>query len=352
MKSDKIKIGITQGDINGVSYEVIIKSLMDNRIFNSCTILVYGSPKVAAYHRKVLNLDNFSFNSIKSATEANDKRPNIVNCLDDDIRVELGKSTDIAGKASIKCLEDAVRDLKDGKIDVLVTAPVDKHNIQSDQFRFPGHTEYLESVFESEQGSLMLMVSESFRIGVVTGHVSFSEIHDLITEDRILNKLRILDQSLKVDFGIRRPNIAVLGLNPHAGDLGLIGKEEQEVISPAIDKARDEGIMALGPFPADGFFGALSQQKFDGVLAMYHDQGLIPFKTLAFQDGVNYTAGLSIVRTAPVHGTAYDITGKDQACFGSIRNALYLAVDIYKKRQLNDELTAHPLAHHDVNNDA
>jgi len=348
---NKIKIGITHGDINGISYEVIIKTLMDNRIQDFGSIIVYGSPKVAAYHRKALDIDNFSFNNIKSPGEANLKRPNILNCVDDQVRVELGKSTEMAGIASVESLVTAVRDMKEGLIDVLVTGPVNKKNIQSEDFQFPGHTDYFESEFPSDSGALMLMVHEQFKVGLVTTHVPLSRVVDLISTESILSKLRAMQESLKTDFGLTKPSIAVLGLNPHAGDDGLLGAEEKEIIEPAIQEARKEGIMAMGTFPADGFFGSYNHLKFDAVLAMYHDQGLSPFKTLGFSDGVNYTAGLPIVRTSPVHGTGYEIAGKGIASPTSFRNALYLAIDIFKQRTQHKELTANPLQVQEKNND-
>jgi len=351
MDTEKIKVGISQGDINGISYEIIIKTLQDNRIHDFFTIVVYGSPKVAAYHRKALEIDNFSFNNIKSVGEANPKRPNMINCLDDNIRVELGKSTEIAGKASFQCLEAAVHDLKSGAIDVLVTGPIDKSSIHSESFNFKGHTEYLESIFKPEKGTLMLMVSEFFRVGLVTEHVPIADVPGLITEERILNKLRIMHEALKIDFGLSGPSIAVLGLNPHAGDSGLLGTEEKEIIEPAIKKARDEGIMVMGPFPSDGFFGSGNQKRFDGILAMYHDQALLPFKVLGFNDGINFTAGLPVIRTSPVHGTGFEIAGKNQASADSFRSAMYLAADVYKRRAEHQELTSNPLEHHNLNDE-
>ncbi len=342
MESQKIKAGITHGDINSISYEVIIKTLMDNRILELCTPVVYGSPKVAAYHRKALNVSNFSFNLVKSAAEANQKRANIVDCLDDSVRVELGKSTPMAGEASLEALKMAVSDAKEGLIDVIVTAPINKHNIQSDKFNFKGHTEYLASMFNTEE-VLMIMVSELLKVGVVSDHIALSEVPGFINKNKILDKLRILNQSLIQDFATRKPLIAVLGLNPHAGDSGLIGSEEIEKIIPAINQARDEGIMALGPYPADGFFGSENFTKFDAILAMYHDQGLAPFKSLVFETGVNYTAGLPVVRTSPAHGTAYEIAGKNEACPASFRQAVYLACDIYKNRKMHQELTSDSL---------
>ncbi|MBI9055054.1 MAG: 4-hydroxythreonine-4-phosphate dehydrogenase PdxA [Bacteroidales bacterium] len=347
MIQNKIVVGISHGDINGISYEVIIKSLMDSRIFDFCIPVVYGSAKVAAYHRKALNIANFSFNNIKTANEANIKRANIINCLDDNVRVELGKSTTIAGEASLISLENAVKDLKEGKIDVLVTAPINKENIQSEKFNFPGHTEYLTKESNSKE-SLMLMVSENLKVGVVTTHLPISQVPEAITEEAILGKLRIMNKSLIQDFKIRKPKIAVMGLNPHAGDNGLLGKEETEVIIPTIKKANEEGILALGPYPADGFFGSDNFKKFDAVLAMYHDQGLVPFKALAFDAGINYTAGLDFIRTSPGHGTAFEIAGMNKASEVSFRNALYLACDIYRNRKEYLEISKDPLKHSEL----
>jgi 4-hydroxythreonine-4-phosphate dehydrogenase len=347
MKHDKIVVGISQGDINSISYEVIIKALMDHRIFDTCIPVVYGSAKVAAYHRKALNIDNFSFNNIRVVEEANAKRANIISCVDDNIRVELGKSTPQAGEAAFIALEKATQDLADGKIDVLVTGPINKQNIQSKEFNFAGHTEYLQEKFKSDH-SLMLMVNDYFRIGVVTGHIPVAKISESIKKEKILAKLKILNQSLMVDFGIRKPRIAVLGLNPHASDEGLIGNEEAEIIIPAIEEARNHNMLVFGPFPADGFFGSSSYNKFDGILAMYHDQGLIPFKSMAFEGGVNYTAGLKVIRTSPAHGTAYDLAGKDEASPDSFRSAIYLACDIFNSRTSYAELTANPLKSYDI----
>lgn len=347
MKNNKIVVGITHGDINSISYEVIIKALMDNRILESFIPVVYGSPKVAAYHRKALNIDNFSFNTIKSPDEANPKRANIINCIDEDVRVELGKSTPYAGKASIQALELATQDLADGKLDVLVTGPINKHNIQSDKFSFAGHTEFLETLFNAD-GALMFMINDFFRIGVLTGHVPVSQIAEYITKDSVMRKIRIMNKSLIQDFGIRKPKIAVLGLNPHAGDFGVIGDEEQNEIIPALEALREENILVFGPFPADGFFGSPSFSKFDGILAMYHDQGLIPFKSMNFNGGVNFTAGLSVIRTSPAHGTAYEIAGKNQASPDSLRRAIYRACDIYNARNNFTALSANPLKSYDV----
>lgn len=347
MTPEKIRIGITQGDINSISYEVIIKALNDSRMMEICTPIVYGSPKVAAYHRKALNIDNFSFNNIKSPEEANPKRANIINCLDDSIRVELGKSTKTAGESAYLALEAAVSDLESGKLDALVTGPINKQNIQSDRFSFAGHTEYLESKFPGD-GVLMLMVSPVMKVGVVTGHVPLFNVHEYLTKEVILNKLKIMNKSLMTDFLIRKPRIAVLGLNPHAGDGGLIGNEEQEIILPALELAREENLVVFGPFPADGFFGAGTFAKYDAILAMYHDQGLIPFKTLAAGGGVNFTAGLSVIRTSPAHGTSYELAGKGEANPDSFRDAVYLACDIHRNRQLYNDLSSNPLKSYNI----
>ncbi|MDD2196472.1 MAG: 4-hydroxythreonine-4-phosphate dehydrogenase PdxA [Bacteroidales bacterium] len=342
MIDNKIVVGITQGDINGIGYEVIIKTLSDSRINDLCIPVIYGSPKVAAYHRKAINFRNFTFNQIKDIGEVNSKRSNIINCMDDDVRVELGKSTEIGGEGSIRSLEAAVADLKNNKIDVLITSPINKQNVKSDTFQFPGHTEFLASSFNSSE-VLMLLVSDLMRVGVVTGHIPISEVSKSISQELIVKKLRILNNSLIKDFGIRKPRIAVLGLNPHAGDGGVLGKEEQETIIPAINKANEEDILALGPYSSDGFFGSEGFMSFDAILAMYHDQGLIPFKALSFESGVNFTAGLPIVRTSPAHGTAYGITGQGEASETSFRNALFLALDIFKNRQTYANLTKNPL---------
>ncbi len=346
-KKHKIKVGISHGDINGISYEVILKTLQDNRILDLCTPIIYGSPKVAAYHRKALNIGNFSLTSIKQPEEVHHKRVNIINCIDDSVRVELGKSTNIAGEASFKALEAAVGDLIENRIDVLVTAPINKKNIQSDEFSFPGHTEYLKYKFEADD-VLMIMVSDIMKIGIATGHIPVNEISSVLTKELLVNKLKMLNKSLIEDFAIRKPRIAVLGLNPHSSDNDLIGNEEAEIIIPAINDAKKENILALGPFAADGFFGSENFMKFDAILAMYHDQGLIPFKALTFDSGVNYTIGLPVIRTSPDHGTAYEIAGQNLASDNSFRNALYLALDIYQNREEYNILTSNPLEPADI----
>lgn len=342
MSRKNIIAGITHGDINGIGYEVIIKTLMDNRVIEECTPVVYGSPKVAAYHRKALNITNFSLNTINVASEATPRKAHIINCLDENVRVELGKSTEMAGEGSALALERAVNDAIEGKIDLIVTAPINKHNVQSERFPFPGHTEFLKSKCGVDD-VLMIMVSENMKIGVVTGHIPLRDVPATITVDLILSKIRLMNNSLSVDFGIRKPKIALLAINPHAGDEGLLGDEEQEVIAPAIKKAVEEDLLVFGPYPADGFFGAGSFTKFDGILAMYHDQGLAPFKAIAFDTGVNFTAGLPFVRTSPNHGTAYDLAGKGEASENSFRQALYLACDILKNREMHRYVNRDPL---------
>lgn len=336
-----MKIGITQGDVNGIGYEVIMKALQDMEIIEDFVPIIYGSPKAAAYHRKALNVAQFSLNNINTPDEAHPKRINILTCGDDNIKVELGKSTEAAGMAAFEALQAAVRDLSDGKIDAIVTAPINKKNIQNENFHFPGHTEYLEQAAQAL--ALMLLVAGKLRVGVVAGHVPICQVAQYITKDKILSKLRILNRSLRQDFNIDGPRIAVLGLNPHSGDHGLLGEEEETIIGPAIEQAQSEGICAMGPYPADGLFGSDALGKFDAILAMYHDQGLAPFKALAFTSGVNFTAGLPIVRTSPDHGTAYDIAGLDKADPTSMREAIYLAMDIVRNRTINQELEANKL---------
>ena len=343
-----IRVGISHGDINGIGYEVIMKTLLDPRILEMCTPIIYGSPKVAAYHRKALNINNLSFNHIRSTKEAHSRKAHIINCIDDNVRVELGKSTREAGESSFMALDRACSDLQNGFIDVLITAPINKDNIQSENFDFPGHTEYLAELFNAEDYA-MLMVSETMKMGVVTTHMPISKVAESLSKELILAKIKIIAKSLQQDFSITKPKIAVFGLNPHAGDNGLLGTEEKEIIIPAIEQAKKEGIIALGPFPADGFFGSEDYRKFDAILAMYHDQGLIPFKLASFERGVNYTAGLPIVRTSPSHGTAYSLAGENVASPESFRQALYLAIDIYKNRKIYKEISKNPLRKYNVN---
>lgn len=346
-----IKIGISQGDVNGISYEIIMKSFFDSRLLDFFIPVIYGSSKVASYHKKILGIHDFNFHVIRSVDQAVAGKANLLNIFNEEIKIDIGQTTDIAGRAAFRSLEHATDDLKKGHIDALVTAPINKQNIQSKDFDFPGHTEYLTSKFGASD-SLMLMVSNQTRIGVITGHIPLRDVPSCISKERIINKLKILNTSLERDFGIIKPRIAILGLNPHAGDKGVIGVEEQEVIIPAIKQAFDEGILAFGPYPADGFFGSASFNNFDGILTMYHDQGLIPFKTLAFKSGVNYTAGLPVIRTSPAHGTAFDMAGKNMASPDAFREAIYLAIDIVKNRKMHEEISVNPLDVGQENEDA
>jgi 4-hydroxythreonine-4-phosphate dehydrogenase len=335
--SDKIKIGISIGDVNGIGLEVILKTLIEPGILNYCTPIVYGHTKVTSFHRKALRLGELSFNVIEEAAAANPKRVNLINCWEEDVKIELGQSTETGGKYALLSLEKATADLTSGAIDALVTAPINKHNIQSETFNFPGHTEYLQEKSGSSE-VLMFLVSENLRVGVVTGHIPVNSIATQLTSEKIIRKLTLMNESLKKDFWIEKPKIAVLGLNPHAGDNGLLGKEEQEIIAPAIQAAFDKGIICFGPYSADGFFGNGTYKQFDAVLGMYHDQGLIPFKTIAFGAGVNFTAGLKFVRTSPDHGTGYDIAGKNVADPSSFTEALFAAVHIVKCRREQQNL--------------
>ena len=347
MEERLIRVGITHGDINGIGYEVILKTFLDARMAEMCTPIIYGSSKIAAYHRKTLELPAVNLSIISQAEDAGSNRVNIINCVDEEAKVELTQSTPVAGQASYQALEAAVTDLKRGAIDVLVTAPINKHNIQNAEFHFPGHTEYLEECFGGVgRKALMIMLKDELRIALVTGHIPISQVASKITPEDIVSKLRLFNQSLKQDFGIERPRIAVLSLNPHAGDSGLLGKEEDEIIIPAMQEAEKRGVMSFGPYAADGFFGSGSYDLFDGVLAMYHDQGLVPFKTLAMEDGVNFTAGLSVVRTSPAHGTADDIAGQNKDSEESFRPAIYSALDILRRRISYREATSKPLRQH------
>lgn len=339
---DKVRVGITHGDFNSISYEIILKTFQDSRVLEFFTPIIYGSSKIASYYRKTLNITDVTLNLIKKAEFANPKRVNIINCYDSEVKIEIGKISDKAGELSYYALEKAIDDLNHKYIDLLVTGPINKKNIQSEKFKFSGHTDYLASKFNMDE-HLMMMVSENFRVGILTGHIPIKIVSEKLSEDLVLNKIRVMHNSLRNDFNIRKPKIAILGLNPHAGDDGLIGKEEQTIIKPAIDKATKENMLVFGPFAADGFFGSSNYSKFDGILAMYHDQGMIPFKAIAFDRGINFTAGLPIVRTSPAHGTAFDIAGKNVASEASFREAIFKAVDIFKNRKLNDELLKDPL---------
>ena len=337
----KIVVGITQGDGNGIGYEVIIKALADERILDFCTPVIYGSSKIFGFYRKLIhNLEKpVNTNVITSAKDVHPKRVNIVNCLPENVYVEPGQSTPESAKSAMIALEKAVEDIKAGDIDVLVTAPFNKRAMANEGFGFTGHTEYLEKEFGVDE-VCMIMVSDNLKVGVVTGHIPLKDVPTAITKEKILSKLRLMKRSLERDFGVNSPKIAVLGLNPHCGDGGLLGEEEKNIILPAVQEAVSEGILAFGPYSPDGFFGLGNYSKFDAVLAMYHDQGLIPFKALAFEDGVNYTAGLPIVRTSPDHGTAYEMAGRDEADPRSMMASIFAAMDIYNRRQAYDELVA------------
>lgn len=336
--SRKLIVGITQGDGNGIGYEVIIKALADERMLDLCTPVIYGSSKIFGFYKKQIhNIEQINTNVITSAKDVHQKRVNIVNCLPENIFVEPGQSTPESAKSAMIALDRAVQDIKEGHIDVLVTAPINKRAMVGEGFGHTGHTEFLEKEFGVDEVA-MIMVCDKLRVGVVTGHISFRDVPAALSTEKILTKIRLINSSLKRDFGIDAPKIAVLGLNPHCGDGGLLGDEEQNIILPAVQAAMADGILAFGPYSADGFFGLGNYAKYDAVLAMYHDQGLTPFKALAFEDGVNYTAGLPIVRTSPDHGTAYDMAGRDMADPRSMKAAIYAAIDIFNKREEYDDL--------------
>jgi 4-hydroxythreonine-4-phosphate dehydrogenase len=337
-----IRVGITIGDINGIGPEVIIKALRDSRILQDCTPIIYGSTRTMSYHKKAIKDEEFVYQSCKTATEAQPKKINIVNIWNDEIKFDLGSATETGGKYAFLSLEKATEDLASNKIDVLVTAPISKEAISKAGFQFPGHTEYLAHLSNVDE-ALMLMVAPSLRVALVTSHIALKDVATNLTKEKILAKIKMFEASLVKDFGIIRPRIAVFGVNPHAGENGKMGTEESESIIPAIQLAQQANILAFGPYPADGFFGSSAMKQFDGILAMYHDQGLTAFKALAFEDGVNYTAGLPVVRTSPDHGTAFDIVGQDKASGQSLRSAIYLAMDIYRSRQFHKEIHANPL---------
>jgi 4-hydroxythreonine-4-phosphate dehydrogenase len=341
---DRIRVGISQGDINGIGLEVIIKTLMEPLICEVCTPVLFSSQKTVGYYRRVLGVEEFNFHPTRDLSQLNLKKPNVFVCYEEEVNIEMGQSTQTGGKYALLSLEKATEALKNKQIDVLVTAPINKHSIQSDKFGFVGHTEYLANKFGGEKDAMMLMCSDNLKVGLVTGHIPVHKVAENINTEKILEKIKQLNKTLIQDFNIRKPRIALLGLNPHAGDNGTIGSEDKEIVSPAIEKARESNILVYGPFPADGFFGNASYTKFDGILAMYHDQGLVPFKTLAFNNGVNFTAGLSAIRTSPDHGTAFEIAGKNQATEDSFKKAMYTAIDIYRNRKQFGEISANPLA--------
>lgn len=341
-KGSNITIGISQGDFNGIGYEVLLNCFSDPRVLENFTPILYGSSKILSYYKKMVDLPNFSFTNIKHADQAEKGKLNILNIIQEEVKIDVGQATEIAGELAALSLNMASEDLMKGKFDALVTNPINKKNIQSPNFHFPGHTEFLTKKFGIKD-SLMIMACDKIKIGILTNHLALKDVPSVVTEDLVLRKLRIFDQSLKRDFAIRMPKIAVLALNPHAGDHGVNGDEDEQIIMPAIKKAFNENILAFGPFPSDGFFGMGEFKNYDGVLALYHDQGLIPFKLMSFYSGVNFTAGLPFVRTSPAHGTAYHIAGKNLANPDSFRNAVFMAMDICKNRMEYDELTSNVL---------
>lgn len=343
MSEYKLKIGITQGDTNGIGWEVILKTFTDSRMVELCTPIIYGSDAAANFYSKsIADFEAIQFHFCESAEDAKRGRVNLVRCGGRDLAIEPGKASAESGKAAVSALKAAVADLKRGKLDAVVTAPINKESVQSDEWHYTGHTEFFAKEFEGEP--MMIMCSDRLRVGLVTIHIPVSEVSANITKEKIVADLATLRQTLKEDFGVVEPRIAVLALNPHAGDGGLLGQEEQEIIKPAIVEAFEGGTLAFGPFPADGLFANGGYAKYDAVLAMYHDQGLTPFKTIS-PDGVNFTAALPIVRTSPDHGVAYDIAGQDKADAQSMRNAIYEAIDIVERRRAWQEWSANPLQH-------
>lgn len=342
MDKRNIRVGITIGDINGIGPEIIIKALKDTRYFSDFTPIIYGSAKVLSFYKKAINDQHFNFTSIKDANEAKGKKANVINCWSEEVKITPGETNTTGGEYAFKSLEAATKDLAANKIDVLVTAPINKKAIQDAGFKFPGHTEYLADLSGVDE-ALMLLVYEGLRVALVTAHDPIKDVAAKITKNSVAHKINQLHQSLIRDYSIRKPKIAVLGLNPHAGEKGNMGDEEINHILPAIGECKSKDMMVFGPYAADSFFGSENLKNFDGVVAMYHDQGLTGFKSIAFGNGVNYTAGLPIVRTSPDHGTAMDIAGKNKADENSLRNAMFLAIDIYKNRQLEKEIHANPL---------
>ncbi|MBO5549072.1 MAG: 4-hydroxythreonine-4-phosphate dehydrogenase PdxA [Prevotella sp.] len=338
----KIRVAITQGDTNGVGYEVIFKAFEDPMMVELCTPIIYGSPKVASYHRKALNIET-NYSVINNAQEARGGRLNLLAYDNDEVNVTLGSPSAEAGQAAFKALDRAMTDFRSGLYDVLVTAPINKSTIQNPDFHFPGHTEYIQTSLGEGKKALMILMNETLRVALVTTHLPIKDVAKAISKEAIIERAKIFHEALRRDFRISCPRIAVLALNPHAGDDGLLGSEEKDVIIPAINELAAQGIQAFGPYAADGFFGAGTYERFDGVLAMYHDQGLAPFKTIALESGVNYTAGLPIVRTSPDHGTAYDIAGQSRADANSLRQAIYTAIDVFRNRQNYDEPLQNPL---------
>lgn len=328
-KENKIKVGISIGDINGIGLEVVLKTFTDKRMLDFCTPVIFGSTKVVSYYKKILNSE-MQLHGILDVNKIADGKINVVNLWNEDVEITPGKSNEIGGKYAYVSLKEAVKSLKSGTIDVLVTAPINKENIQSEEFKFAGHTEFLENEIEGK--SLMILMTDDLRVGLITGHIPISEVSISITPELIKEKVAILYETLQKDFGISKPKIALLGLNPHSGDNGLIGKEDEEIIRPTVKELFNEKKLVYGPYAADGFFGSNVYKQFDGILAMYHDQGLAPFKALSFGKGVNFTAGLKLIRTSPDHGTAYEIAGKGVADESSFKEALFKSIELFKKR--------------------
>ena len=335
-------IGISVGDLNGIGIELIIKTFADSRITEFCTPIVFGSNKVINFYRKSMPELNINYNNIKEINKANPKQLNIFSAWEEEVEITPGLASETGGKYGVLSLQAAVKALKTNEIDALVTAPLNKHTMQSGEFNFTGHTPYLKDAFKADD-VVMLMVAENMKVALLTEHVAIGDVAKNISKEQIIKKINLLKNSLKKDFGIDKPKIAVLGLNPHAGDEGLVGKEEKEIIRPAVLEAKKNDCIVLGPYSADAFFARGSHEKFDAVLAMYHDQGLIPFKSLALGEGTNFTAGLPVIRTSPDHGTAFDIAGKNLADEASFRQAIYTAIDIYETRMGYAERTRNPL---------
>ena len=339
-KEEKIKVGISVGDLNGIGTEVILKTFKDNRMLELCTPVIFGSTKILSFQKKHFNVHT-SFHGIPSAAKAQDGKINVVNISKDPVNIEYGKSTEEAGKFAIKSFTEATNALKEGLIDMLVTAPINKHNVQSEDFKFPGHTDYLGQTLEGD--SLMLMVNDTLRVGLLTDHVAVKDVSAAITPELIEKKVDIIYNTLKQDFGVSKPKIAVLGINPHVGDNGVIGVEDDEVLKPTLEKIKNNGKLVFGPYAADSFFASSNYKNFDAILAAYHDQGLIPFKTLSFGQGVNFTAGLNKVRTSPDHGTAYEIAGKNKADHNSFKEAVFTGIQIFRNRNMYKEIAENPL---------
>jgi 4-hydroxythreonine-4-phosphate dehydrogenase len=336
-KKNKPVIGITVGDINGIGLEVALKALSHKKMLDLCIPVIYASSKVVSYHKNIVALDQLTFYGQRNAERLHFEKINVVNIWNDNVNITLGKPSDVGGKCAQMSLEAAVKDLQSGLLDALITAPIHKKSMQLAGFSHVGHTEYLTQEFNAKD-SMMLMVSDRLRIGLATTHIPLKSVAAAITKEKIIAKVQLMYETLRMDFGLERPNIAVLGLNPHAGEEGMLGEEEEKIIRPAVVECKKSGMLVFGPFSADGFFGSGQFNKFDGILAMYHDQGLIPFKALTFGKGVNYTAGLPVIRTSPDHGTAFDLAGKNEADPSSFLQAIFTAIDIFRNRKEYQEL--------------